>query len=369
MKILILTTIMAPYRINLFNELGKYCDLTVCFEQQCDESRDEAWYSKEIMNFKSIQLKGWEKSINKIKFEILKIIDIERPDICVAYEYSTITSAIFITKCKIKRIPYFINCDGAFIKQKNLKDLIKYFLIRNASGYLANGKSAKAYFEYYGAKERDIYEHKFSTLYKSDIIENRLTLSEKEKIKNELNIKEKKIIISVGQFIYRKGYDILIKACSNIRHDNVGIYIIGGEATDEYIELRELLGLENVYFLDFKSKYELTKYYSISDIFVLPTREDIWGLVINEAMSHGLPVVTTDKCIAGLELIENGENGFIVPVENELLLSDKINYILENENLITSMGEKSLSIIKDYTIEEIAKSHMNAFKTVLSKMN
>lgn len=53
-----------------------------------------------------------------------------------------------------------------------------------------------------------------------------------------------------------------------------------------------------------------------ADIFVHPTREDIWGLVVNEAMAKGLPVITTDRCVAGLELIKNESVGRIVPVEN-----------------------------------------------------
>lgn len=367
MKILILTTIMAPYRINLFNELGKYCNLTVCFEQQTDESRNEKWYSENIINFKAIRLKGWEKSINKIKLETLKIIDTIKPDICVAYEYSTVTSILFILKCIRKNIPYCINCDGAFIKNKSYKDIIKQFAIKNASGCLANGEWAKKYFEYYGAESEDIYNHKFSTLYKSDIIERRISLQERLKLKSELGITSEKIILSVGQFIHRKGYDILLKASKYIEHNDVAIYIIGGKATDEYKKLRNTLGLKNVYFLDFKSKEDLNKYYQIADIFVLPTREDIWGLVINEAMSQGLPIITTERCIAGLELVKNGKNGFIVPIENSILLSQKINYILNDENLILSMGNNSLNLIEDYTIENIANSHMETFKSILAK--
>ena len=46
----------------------------------------------------------------------------------------------------------------------------------------------------------------------------------------------------------------------------------------------------------------------------MPTREDIWGLVINEALAYGLPTITTERCVAGLELIEDGVNGLLVPV-------------------------------------------------------
>ena len=76
------------------------------------------------------------------------------------------------------------------------------------------------------------------------------------------------------------------------------------------------MNLNNVHFIDFKNKDTLKEYYHVADVFVLPTREDIWGLVINEALAYGLPVITTDKCMAGLEMIENGKNGYIIPVND-----------------------------------------------------
>lgn len=80
--------------------------------------------------------------------------------------------------------------------------------------------------------------------------------------------------------------------------------------------MKKKLKLTNVHFIDFMPKKELADYYRAADIFVLPTREDIWGLVINEAMAYGLPVVTTEKCVAGVEMVCEGHNGYIVPVEN-----------------------------------------------------
>ena len=89
----------------------------------------------------------------------------------------------------------------------------------------------------------------------------------------------------------------------------------------------------------------------------MPTREDIWGLVINEAMACGLPVITTDKCIAGLELVENDKNGFIVPVDSPEITADRIKKCFENDNL-SKFGEQSLKKIQSYTFENMAKRHL-----------
>ena len=96
----------------------------------------------------------------------------------------------------------------------------------------------------------------------------------------------------------------------------------------------------------------------MADLFVLPTREDIWGLVINEAMAKGLPVITTEKCGAGLELIQNGINGQIVKSDDISAIKDAILFWAnQNEKARNRAGEKSLQAIKYYSIERMAKKY------------
>ena len=167
----------------------------------------------------------------------------------------------------------------------------------------------------------------------------------------------KKIAITVGQFIYRKGFDILLNAWA-LCDKEYELYIIGAEPTKEYIDIKDRLHLKNVHFEGFKTKEELKCYYQAADLFVLPTREDIWGLVVNEAMANGLPVITTDHCVAGIELVQNGENGYIVPTEDCNSLAERIMQILGDDELCYQMGRNSLIKIREYTIEKMAKTHM-----------
>jgi glycosyltransferase involved in cell wall biosynthesis len=146
---------------------------------------------------------------------------------------------------------------------------------------------------------------------------------------------------------------------------DIGVYFVGGEPTAEYINLKQEFGLENVNFVGFKNKEELKKYYMAADVFVLPTREDIWGLVINEAMANGLPIISTDRCVAATELVENGVNGYIVQVDNVEELSCAIEKTI-NDNL-RIMGQESLDKIKKYTFESMAKQHVEIFNIVMKK--
>lgn len=364
MKVFILTTVMAPYRVDLFNEIGKFCDLHVCFEQKHDRCRNDNWYNNVAKNFKLITLKKWDKSINYIKLEIIKYIRKEKIDIAVAYEYSTITSMLFMQVCIMKNIPYLINCDGAFINRNIVKDKIKKHFISHSAACLANGRHAEKYFLYYGAKETNIFTHEFSSLHESEILKTIISDKEKSKIKKKLNLEDKITVISIGQFIDRKGFDVLIKAWKDISNEYNLVLIGGGEKKQEYETQIKNLNLKNIKIIDFMEKKELDDFYMASDLFVLPTREDVWGLVINEAMALGLPIITTDKCIAGLELVENDINGFIIPADDEIELVDKINMVLDNIDIKHKMGEASLEKIKLYTIEKCAQKHLSAFRKV-----
>ena len=355
-KILYLVNIPSPYRVSFFNEFGKNCDLTVLFERESSEDRETSWHDYNFQNFKGIFLKSFKLQNNKsICLDFIKYIKENKYDHIIVGGYATPTGALFIQYLNMKKIPFILNIDGGMIKEHENKfiEIIKKHFISSASDWLSTGEIGSKYLEYYGANKKNIFIYPFTTLKKEDLLENLLDDVEKSNLRNDLGLKGSRIVLTVGQFIHRKGFDVLIKAASLISPDT-SIYFVGGSPNEEYLELIETLQLNNIHFLGFRSKEEILKIYQASDIFILPTREDIWGLVINEAMANGLPVITTDKCVAGLELIKNYDNGFIVPVESIDELSMRINEIFENDELLIKMSEQSLKKIQKYTIENMA---------------
>jgi len=363
MKVLFLTNIPSPYRVDFFNELGKLCELTVLFEKKSSKERDDSWSNFIIKNFNYKILPG--KSVGVAEAycpSVVKELINKRYDKIVVCNYSTPTGRIAINYMRRHKIKYFIEGDGGFAKSgKGLKEKLKRYFLKNASGYLSTAEEHDKYYLTYGAEKEKIFRYPFTSLFYKDIIDTVPSKENKLKLREELGIREKKVILSVGQFIYRKGFDVLINAMKN-QNETVGCYFVGGKETEEYINLKNRLSLNNVHFVGFKNKEELKKYYQSADLFVLPTREDIWGLVINEAMSNGLPIISTNRCIAGLELVKNGENGFIVPVDDVDALSQKIETILSSEQILETMGKKSLDKIRDYTFEQMAKRHMEIFE-------
>jgi len=356
LKVLYLVNIPSPYRVSFFNELGKLCDLTVLFERRSSDDREKSWHDYNFENFKGIFLEGVKYKKNQaISLDFVKYIKKNNYDYIIVGGYATPTGSLLINYLKIKKIPFILNIDGGIINEKesHLKESIKKYFVSSATVWLSTGEVGTKYLEHYGANKSKIFTYPFTTIKESELITEILDKNEKMKLREKLGLEGNKIILTVGQFIYRKGFDILIKACSLIPSDT-SIYIVGGNPTKEYIELKDTLQLKNIHFLGFKSKDDILSLYRAADLFVLPTREDIWGLVINEAIANGLPVVTTDRCVAGLELVKNFDNGFIVPVENVEELANKINEIINNEELMIKMSKSSLRKARKYTIENMA---------------
>ncbi|MHC0036443.1 glycosyltransferase family 4 protein [Pseudoneobacillus sp. C159] len=368
MKILYLSNIPSPYRVDYFNELGKTCDLTVVYQAENNSTLNSKWFSEDVRNFKAIFLKNGNINEKNIQLNIVKYIKRKKYDLIVASTYSNPTEMLSILLMKLKGIPFILEVDGGMPKEESyLKKRVKTFFIGSAKYWLSTSKATDKYLTYYGAKEENIFRYPFTSLRSSEVLENPLDYEIKRKIRAKLGLNSKKIALAVGQFIYRKGFDILINSWENIDPSYQLIIIGDGELKSKLIKKIKELGITNITILDFMDKKQLINYYNAADIFVLPTREDIWGLVINEAMANALPVITTDRCVAGIELVKENENGFIIPIDNPDYLASKIIYLLENDKIRGNMSRKSLEKIKKYTIENMTNEHIKTFKEILDR--
>lgn len=370
MKILYLTNIPSPYRVDFFNELGKLCDLTVLFERSDATDRNDQWFEKKPKNFNSILLKGLKiKSDSAINLGVLKYLNKKKYDIIVLGGYATPTGMLAINYLKLMKLPFILNADGGFINEHEnfIKRKIKKYYISAADYWLSTGQHTTNYLKYYGARQDKIFVYPFTSIYADDLLKCPTSYQEKQSLKKELGIHSEKVVISVGQFIHRKGMDALINAWGMIKDQhNKELIIIGeGELKQFYQEKIIEKELSNIRIISFQKKQDLVKYYKASDLMTLMTREDIWGLVINEALAHGLPVITTDKCIAGLELIKDNENGFIIPVDNIELASKNIEFLINNENKLYEFAKDSLGKTEKYTIENMALKHFEFFCEIM----
>ncbi len=366
-RVLYLTNVPAPYRVEFFNDLSENCDLTVSFEMKAASNRDSEWKSSEQYKFNAIYMKPLiRKEEGAFCPEVAKQLKKFRNDIIIVGGYSTPTGMYAIWYLKTHKIPFILNCDGGFVRNDNsLKYSIKKYFISSAKAWLCAGEKSKEYLVHYGANKENIYSYPFSSVREEDICKP-LSKEDKLEIRRPLGIKETKMVLYVGSFIHRKGIDCLIKAMNEI--EDTALVLVGGTDLGQFNDLISDKLKGHLYIPGFFDKKGLKRYYQAADVFVLPTREDIWGLVVNEAMSYSLPVISTDKCNAALELIEQGENGFIIPADDYMELKDRIKEFFDSsEDKLSDMQMKAYEKACEYTIEKMAAEHAKIFSEWDSK--
>ena len=361
-KVLFISNIPAPYRIDFFNELGKRCELTVLFEARRAEGIRFNWNEDGATNFRTVFLSDGNIDETRVDRRIFSYIKKGMYDHIVATSYGYYTETAALLYMRMRGVHYDLEIDGGVVRpaESPVKRFLKRRIIRGATHLFSSGKQADRLFLHYGARKEQLVRYPFTSLFDQDLLESVPSAAQKLMQKQALGVPYKTMVLSVGQFIRRKGFDVLIRAARALPED-AGVYIVGGAPTEEYRSLLEEYSLNNVRFVEFMDKRALAGWFLAADVFTLPTREDMWGLVINEAMANALPVVTTDRCVAGVELVADGVNGYLVPVEDPVLLATRIREILDDDALRASMAAESLKRIRSSTIEQMARVHERVF--------
>ena len=369
MKVLYINYIPSPYRIDFFNTLAKKCNLDVVYYYKTIAERPNWKYNEKQHHYAHQFLYKKERTIETAAFKKLyKLIRSRDYDIIVVGGYARIIEIIAIIELRLLKIPFVLNTDGGFINTNPLKLKLKRFLVKSASWYLASGKVAAETLEYYGAPHSKIFNYRFSSIFRNEVLDKPLSLNEKKKIRKTLGLPENgKIIITIGRYISLKGYEYAIEAFHKLNAENSFMFMLGeGELREEYQTLISEYNLNNKVFLTGeKTKEIVLEYCKAADVMILPTiTSDVWGLVVNEAMSCGLPVIATNRVGAAHDMIIDNKTGFMVSPNS----SEEIKSALEK--IFSSSTEDAvnvLNIAKEYTIESMVNDHISCFSKIRTK--
>lgn len=347
MRISFFTQNVAPFRMKWMDELSNYYDVYVYHvnEYVGEVNKKYINYVNNKSKVKDVGKKLFSKKIYDFS-EIFK----DKHELIILDGYGFLAQFFLIIVLKIKRIKFMMTIDGGFINRKEniIKKKLKTWILSSTNIFFSTSEETDSFIKYYNRKEVMIFRHKFSSITKKDIVM-KIDLDTKMKYRKELDICDKYTLITVGKFIPVKGFDIIINSLKYVKAD-VQLLIVGGNKNEAYKQFITDDICNRIKFIDFCDYVVLKKYYLASDVFITASRGDVWGLVVGEAMSCGLPVITSDKCIAGLSLVEPGKNGFVFSVENFKELAYYID-CLNDKNEQKKMQQENLNKIKDYSIE------------------
>lgn len=370
MKIFFSTSSLYKMRYDWLYELSKYHTIDVYYIDDDKGAHMEFWKNKrEACRLKcvpSIKVPG----LGLISYELLALAKkgLDEYDVFLLDGYGFFTQLLLIRLLNHKKKLYFVNIDG-MVPQDNessFKVFAKKKLMQKFPYIFCGSLATNNILKKYGVQPSKIINHPFTSLFEEDIYAH--VAGEKKKILREKHeIQEDFVIISVGRFSYLggygKGFDVLIKAAARTNKE-IGWYIVGDDPTEEFLDYVKNNNIKNVHFVGYCEKEILKEYYRTADLFVLMTASDVWGLVVNEAMACGLPIITTNKCMAGIDLIVDGQNGYLLDVGDVENLSRIVELLYSDRELTMKLALNSIGTIKEYTIENMARIHNKAITEI-----
>jgi len=189
-----------------------------------------------------------------------------------------------------------------------------------------------------------------------------------KKFKMKNNLPNKKMILFVGRINdHRKGLDILINAFKMVLDQMDAILVVVGNGDKrKFLKISKMLGISsNIFFIGFIDDITLNKYYQSCDVYVCPSRMEGFGLTILEAVSNGAPVVASNVG-AIPEIIKNGENGFLVDVNDPKQFAKAICSILNNKSLKNRLKLNNMDY-KPQSWTNSAKGNQNLYYSLIGE--
>lgn len=359
----------APYRKLQIEEFAKIPNIEI-----------NVYYvnKKLLRNWNVPKIKGVsEKILNGIRisskhgffFGLKKIV--KKHDLILIGGYDKLIYLLFLWiahKLKKSCILIFdgISPKALITKENFLKMSIKNLVFKYCDAYFANGTVSLEYLHNkFGCDSKKIYNQYLTV----DV--NRIKQLALERDKHRINIRKKygipineRVIIYSGRLVKRKNVDVIINA---LRNSDCTLLICGDGPERKTLENQAKMAEIKMIITGFIAQSEeLFKHYFSADVFALVSYDEPWGLVVNEALAAGLPVIVSDECGSSLDLVKNGENGFIVKAGDPDSLSVAIDKILKMENK-EKFGQKSSEIISKWTVNESRRSFEKMIKCVLKK--
>lgn len=248
-------------------------------------------------------------------------------------------------------IAYEGSSPGVDYRNSRLRLFIRQIMVRAADAFITNSQEGKKYLiDILDAPPDSVFAHPYE-IPPLELLNNQNINDEKTKFK--FNKYQKPIFLFVGRIIKRKGIDTLLDACRQLNKVNKKDYtvvIVGDGEQQESLKLfcQEHNLQDNVKWSG-RIDYEMiNSYYKNSDVFILPTWEDTWGVVVLEVMLFDKPVICSTGA-GSSELIVNGENGYIFDPYKSDELASLMSKFIDNPYLVTEMGVKSQQKIKQYS--------------------
>jgi len=371
-RIVILHNIISPYKTSLFREIHAICHrMEVLYMARTERNRQWHIDTNELSFPHKIMFKGALDNINPLRLAIRTWIelDFDDPDVLIlgGYRYSACWAGFLWAKLNRKKIILWSASNDVDRSRTFLKEKLKGFLVSRCNAANVYGQRSRDYLVQLGLKKDAIFIKGNTT--DNDFYHTRTSQlrAKRDSVRKQFGFAAHNFLY-IGRFSKEKNILHLLKAYKRLeRADDWGLILVGAGPQGEEIEgYVERYGFKNALMPGFQQKEDMPKFLAASDIFILPSISEPWGLVVNEAMAAGLPVLVSERCGCYPDLVKEGVNGFSFDPFDSNELAGLMQNVVDGKYDLISMGEASRDIIKDYTPARAAKSVSEATEFALS---
>jgi glycosyltransferase involved in cell wall biosynthesis len=319
-------------------------------------SRDEKErFKKIILDSENAEIMRWQDLLA----EIGAILDNEKPSVVFVHGYYFKTALALVYAARKRRIRTVLMSDS--IKKANHKwpllALIKKRIVLQYDAALVSGRLAKDCLVEIGFDGKSVFLG-------YDVVDNGFF-----RVKTD---SKKYNFLFVGRFIFEKNLERLLRAYSVYVKHSVkpwGFSMVGdGDLKINLKRLAEILGIsEKMDWLGSKNYQEMRTMYSDSNVLVLPSISETWGLVVNEAMASGLPVLVSNRCGCAEDLVHEGLNGYTFePNDIDALARLFTCMAAKTEKEREIMGKESLKIVSGWGLTRFSEGATAAAECALA---
>lgn len=249
-----------------------------------------------------------------------------------------------------KRVPILIRCETHLgLLRSSVRRALRNLLIGTLYGLadrcLAIGTENARFYRQIGIPANTIFLVPYAVDNDRFIAASSITAAERASVRARMGVPpDKLVVLFASKFQARKHPEHVLHAAARLRDMEIDLTVLmvgSGEMSESLQRLAADLSLDNVIFPGFINQIELPKVYAASDVFVLPSEDEPWGLIVNEVMCAGLPIVISGEIGCAPDLVENDDNGLLFKAGDIGGLTDCLKRLLSDSDLRLRMGRRS----------------------------
>ena len=375
-RLVILTEIIAPYRIPVFNALAARADVDphIIFFAENDPSLRQWQVYKDEIRFSYEVLPGWRRRLGKynllLNWGVGSALRRASPDaiVCGGYSYFASWQAAMWARSHAVPLLLWSESTGRDIRHRLAPvEFMKKRFLRMCRGFVAAGETSREYLLALGAAGQSVH-------IAPDAVDVQFysTLATKARQHADrlraLHGLPARYFLCVGRLVEEKGVFDLLSAYATLDDDlrtQIGLVFVGDGPVRADLQRRaKQIGPGVVNFMGWLDRERVPEVYALAEALVFPTHSDTWGMVVNEAMACELPIIASEVAGCIPDLVEHGWNGLVVQSSNPQALAQAMTTLFRNPELASRMRTHSRERIQAYLPEACAEGLAKAMAFV-----